>query len=95
MNISFGNRKVTDNFGFNIALRWQDSFTWTSSFVQNGPVPSFSTLDAQVSYKLSGLRSVLKIGGSNLLNERYISSYGGPTIGAIYYISLTFDELMN
>ncbi len=95
VNISFGNRKVTDNFGFNIALRWQDSFTWTSSFVQNGPVPSFSTLDAQVSYKLSGLRSVLKIGGSNLLNERYISSYGGPTIGAIYYISLTFDELMN
>lgn len=95
MNISFGNRKVTDNFGFNIALRWQDAFIWTSSFVQDGLVPSFRTLDAQVSYKLSGLRSILKIGGSNLLNDRYISSYGGPTIGAIYYISLTFDELMN
>jgi len=95
VNVTFGNRKVTDNFGFNIAWRWQEAFTWTSSFVQDGPVPSFSTLDAQVSYKLSGIRSILKIGGSNLVNNRFITSYGGPTIGAIYYISLTFDELMN
>ncbi len=95
MNVTFGNRKVTDNLGFNIAWRWQEAFTWNSSFVQDGPVPAFSTLDAQVSYKISSMRSIFKIGGSNLLNKRFITSYGGPTIGAIYYISLTFDELLN
>ncbi len=94
VNISFGNRRVTDNLGFNIAWRWQEAFTWNSSFV-NGSVPSFSMVDAQVSYKISSMRSIFKIGGSNLLNTRYITSYGGPTIGAIYYVSLTFDQLLN
>jgi outer membrane receptor protein involved in Fe transport len=95
VNVSFGNRKVIDNLGFNIGLRWQDAFIWNSSFVQDGEVPAFSSLDAQVSYKLSSMKSILKLGGSNLLNERYITAYGSPSVGAIYYISITFDELLN
>lgn len=91
-NITFGNRKVTDKLGFNVAYRWQDQFLWESSFAQ-GIVPAIGTVDAQVSYRLKDLKSVLKVGGSNLTNERYVLNYGGPTIGAIYYISLTFDEL--
>ena len=95
LNITFGNRYITDNLGFNIVWRWQDAFTWNSSFVQNAQVPAYNTLDAQVSYRFSKLKTVLKLGGSNILNKRYITFYGGPTLGAIYYISLTFDELMN
>jgi outer membrane receptor protein involved in Fe transport len=95
VNVSFGNRKVIDNLGFNIGLRWQDAFIWNSSFVQDGEVPAFTSLDAQVSYKLSSMKSILKLGGSNLLNERYITAYGSPSVGAIYYISITFDELLN
>lgn len=91
-NITFGNRKVTDKFGFNIAYRWQDQFLWESSFAQ-GIVPAIGTVDAQVSYRLKDLKSVIKVGGSNITNERYVLNYGGPTLGAIYYISLTFDEL--
>ena len=95
MNLSFGNRKVTDNFGFNVSMRWQSEFEWQSSFTvpANGMVPSYTTVDAQVSYKISSIKSVVKVGGSNLLNNRYIQSLGGPTIGALYYVSLTFDEL--
>ena len=93
-NVSFGNRRVTDNFGFNVAYRWQNSFRYEASFGR-GEVPAIGTLDAMVSYKLSGLRSVLKVGGSNLLNTRHVMNYGGPTLGAIYYVSLTFDELLN
>ena len=93
-NISFSNRKLTDKVGFNVTYRWQDAFLWESSFAV-GPVPSYSTLDAQVSYKIKGLNSILKLGGSNIFNEYYIQSLGGPEIGAIYYLSLTFNELMN
>lgn len=95
-NIQFGNRKLTDNLGFNVTYRWQDEFEWQSSFTipANGMVPAYSTVDAQVTYKLSPLKSVLKIGGSNLLNQKYIQSLGGPNIGALYYVSLTFDQLM-
>lgn len=94
-NLSFGNRKLTDKLGFNISYRWQEAFEWQSSFTvpANGTVPSYSTLDAQVSYKLTGMKSVLKVGGSNIMNQKYIQSLGGPNIGALYYVSLTFDEL--
>ncbi|MEQ8475964.1 TonB-dependent receptor [Fulvivirga sp.] len=93
-NLSLSNRKITDKLGFNITYRWQEEFFWESSFA-TGDVPSFSTVDAQVSYKLKSLKSMLKLGGSNILNKQYIQSLGGPNIGAIYYLSITFDQLMN
>ncbi len=93
-NIKLANRKVTDNFGFNLVWRWQDAFFWESSFGA-GVIPAYQTLDAQVSYKLAALKSVVKLGGSNVLNERYTTSFGNPRMGAIYYVSLTFDQLTN
>ena len=93
-NINFGNRKLTDKLGFNITYRWQDAFRWESSFAV-GDVPSYSTLDAQVSFRLEDYKSVLKIGGSNMFGDPYIQSLGGPNIGTIYYFSITYDELMN
>ncbi|NMM48008.1 TonB-dependent receptor [Marinigracilibium pacificum] len=93
-NVSFSNRKVTDKFGFNVTYRWQDAFMWNSSFA-NQEVPAVGTVDAQLSYKLKSMKSTLKLGGSNLLNERYVMNAGGPSLGAIYYLSITFDELMN
>jgi outer membrane receptor protein involved in Fe transport len=94
-NIQFGNRKVTENFGFNVTWRWQDEFEWQSSFTipDNGLVPAYSTVDAQVSYRIPSIKSVVKLGGSNILNKKYIQSLGGPNIGALYYVSLTFDQL--
>ncbi|MCX2745240.1 TonB-dependent receptor [Mangrovivirga sp. M17] len=93
-NVSFSNRKVTDKLGFNVTYRWQEAFMWSSSFA-NQEVPAVGTLDAQVSLKLKSMKSTLKFGGSNILNERYVMNAGGPTLGAIYYLSITFDELMN
>lgn len=93
-NVQFYNRRVTDMLGFNITYRWQDAFLWESSFGQ-GVVPAFGTLDAQISYKLPAYNSIIKVGGSNILNERYETSIGNPTLGALYYISLTFDQFLN
>jgi iron complex outermembrane recepter protein len=92
-NFNFGNRKVTEKLGFNVSYRWQSEFQWESSFAQ-GTVPAIGTVDAQISYRLKEIKSIIKIGGSNLGNERYVLNYGGPTLGAIYYLSLTFDQLM-
>lgn len=92
--VQFGNREAFNNFGFNIAYRWSDSYDWTGTF-GNGPVPSFSNLDLQVTYKLSGIRSIIKAGANNVLGTEYIQAYGAPAIGTTYYLSLTFDELFN
>lgn len=93
-NITFGNRKVTEKLGFGVTYRYQSAFRWESTFAQ-GDVPEIHTFDAQVSYRLKDLKSIVKLGGSNLFNNRYFQNFGGPTIGAIYYISITFDELLN
>ena len=95
MNITFGNRKLTENIGFSLTWRWQSAFEWQSSFTNYVlyPVPAYNTLDAQVSHKLSALKSTLKIGGSNILNKKYVQSGGGPNIGGLYYVSVTFDQL--
>lgn len=93
-NVQFGNRKLTDKLGFNVTYRWQDAFRWESSFAI-GDVPSYGTLDAMVSLKLDEINSILRVGGSNIGGNPYIQSLGGPNIGTMYYVSITFDELMN
>jgi len=93
VNIGFSNRNIYKNVGFNIMWRWQDHFFWNSSF-STGNVPAYSTIDAQVNYKLPRVKTMIKLGGSNILNHYYQTSFGNPKIGAIYYVSLLFDELL-
>ena len=90
-NIKLSNRKITDRIGFNVNYRWQQAFLWESSFGV-GIIPAFGTLDAQVTYKVPEWKSRIKLGASNLLNERYTTSFGNPALGGIYYIQITFDE---
>ncbi|MEP2447413.1 MAG: TonB-dependent receptor [Balneola sp.] len=93
-NVRVENRNFIENIGFNMVYRWQDAYYWDSSF-GDGVVPAYGTFDAQVSYKIPSANTILKFGGSNILNERYETSFGNPTLGAIYYFSLTFDQFLN
>jgi outer membrane receptor protein involved in Fe transport len=93
-NISFSNREVIKNVGFNIVWRWQTDVTWESTLA-NGEVPAYSTIDAQVSFKFPKLKSSVKLGGTNILNNRYYQFAAGPTIGALYYVAVTVDGLLN
>ena len=93
-NIGLSNRKVIDNFGFNINFRWQDTFLWESTFgIWN--VPEFGVLDAQINYKISSIKTIVKLGGTNLFGGDYRTNLGAPFVGQQYYISLTFDEFLN
>lgn len=91
-NIGLSNRNVYKNIGFNVTYRWQDAFTWNSSFVA-GEVAAYGTLDAQVNYKIPKANTTIKLGGSNLTNHYYQTSLGNPTVGGLYYVSLLFDEV--
>jgi len=92
-NISFGNREVVKNIGFNIVWRWQDSFLWESPLV-TGNISAYNTLDAQVSFHIPKLYSTIKVGGANILNNRYLQYAGGPTLGGLYYVAITVDNLL-
>ena len=86
-NTGFGFQK---RFGFCINYRWQDSF-YTEADFRQGDVSAFSTLDAQISYKLTEIRSQLKLGGTNILNKYYKTAFGNPAIGAVYYVSYAYN----
>ncbi len=87
-NISIGNEKVFRNIGFMVTYRWQSAYYW-QSFLVNGNVPPYQTLDAQINCTFEKVR--LKIGGTNILNHYYNSFLGGPSVGGFYYTSLSFN----
>lgn len=93
-NLRLRNRKLTNNIGFNIVYRWQDAFLWESSFGE-GIIDAYGTLDAQISYKIPAYHTIIKLSGSNILNDYHNTSFGNPRLGGIYLISLTFDQFMN
>ncbi len=105
-NLNFAKRLGSgDKFGFNISTRYQDAFTWESSFVlpttttvplfANTEVPKITNFDAQVSMKVPSLKSVVKIGGTNIGGKPYVQAFGSAMVGSMYYVSLSFDELLN
>ncbi len=92
VNVSFANRNVYKNIGFNVSWRWQDAFLWKSPLA-NGTIPAYSTIDLQVSYKVPKINALFKLGGTNILNHYYTQYTGGPAIGAMYYLAVTVDGL--
>ncbi len=86
-NSGMGKKKL---FGFNLSYHWQDAFEWDGELA-NGPVNAFSTLDAQVSYRIINLRSLVRIGATNLTNHYYKNAYANPRIGGVYYASLAYN----
>ncbi|MDP3468883.1 MAG: TonB-dependent receptor [Daejeonella sp.] len=90
-NLGISNRSIAKNVGMNVSYRWQDSFYWASAFA-SGAVPSFGTVDAQVNLKIPSVKGMVKIGASDIFNRYYITSYGNPEMGGMYYVGFTFNQ---
>ena len=95
VNAGFGNNGLgkQKNIGFNINFRWQDSFKWEGAGFADGIVKKYTTLDAQVNYKLPKIKSMIKLGGTNITNKFYQNGFGNPYIGGMYYISFGYHIL--
>ena len=91
--VGIGNRKLTKALGFNVTYRYQDKFLWQSDFGEWN-VPAFGVLDAMVSYKVTAIKSLVKLGGTNLFGSDYRTNLGGPFVGQQYYVSVTFDQFL-
>lgn len=89
-NFSFGGNRVAGNFGFNVTCKWQSSYYW-QSFLTNGNVPAYTTLDAQINHDFIKTKFNVKLGAANLANKYYNSFSGGPAIGGFYYTTLTYS----
>ena len=104
-NLGFTKRAVGgSNIGFGIAFKHQSSFEWQGfgqptqlnvPLYSNTIVPVINNLDAQVNYKVQTIKSIIKVGATNLFGKPYFQAYGSPYLGTTYYVGITFDELLN
>ena len=85
---SIGNEKLFPNFGFNVSGRWNSEYLWQSTFA-DGTIEAATVIDAQINYNFSSLKSILKIGASNIGGKEYGQVLGAGLIGQQYYASWT------
>ncbi|GAA4032902.1 TonB-dependent receptor [Hymenobacter glaciei] len=88
-NLSLSNENACHNFGFGLNYRWQQGY-YSQTFLVNGTVPAYHPLDAQLSYTAPASNLRFKLGASNVLNRYYASYLGGPSVGGLYYLALTY-----
>lgn len=79
------------NVGFNVNYKFVEGFVFEGSPQFTGFIPSYGLLDAQANVYFTKLKSTLKIGASNLLNNKVYQVYGGPRVGRMAYISLLVE----
>ncbi|MDZ4795520.1 MAG: TonB-dependent receptor [Bacteroidota bacterium] len=90
VNIGLRNDNVCHNIGFNIVTKWQDENFYEGTFI-SGTLPSFAWVDAQISYRPAGTKSVFRVGGTNLGNNYYRTGFGSPAVGGLYYMSYGYN----
>ena len=103
LETNVGNRNIVGTgFGFSVAWRYQEAFDGPTGIASTlvsqqrlAYVPQFNTLDFQVSKKIASIKSIIKIGGNNILGNAYYTGFGNPTVGSTFYVGITFDELLN
>jgi hypothetical protein len=81
---------LKNRLGFSANYRYQDGFTYEGTFGV-GEVTAYNTLDAVLTYKLPKIKSLIKAGGTNIMNTYYNTAFGSPTIGGLYYVSFTYN----
>ena len=88
--VSLVGQKINNNIGFNVSLRSNSEYLYQASFIDE-TIEANTVIDAQVSFDLDSLDTVLKIGGTNIGGDDYVSLVGSGMIGQMFYTSLTFN----
>jgi outer membrane receptor protein involved in Fe transport len=95
-NVSVAGRDLDWNLGkgrcgFMSTYKWVQGFLFEGSPQFTGRIPSYGLVDAQATWTSADARWTVKLGSSNLLNNRVVQVYGGPAVGRLTYVSLTWD----
>jgi outer membrane receptor protein involved in Fe transport len=80
-----------ENFGFNVNYKWVEGFTFEGAPQFTGSIPSYGMADVQINWNIKDWKTIVKLGASNVLNNKVFMVYGGPLIGRLAYFSVTVD----
>ncbi len=84
-----GNKNIFKNTGFSLTYTYMNKYLWEATFA-TAMVPSRSTFDAMVSYRIPKYNMMFKLGGSNIFGPDYMVAPGTGRVGSIYYLSLLY-----
>jgi len=80
-----------NKWGFGVNYRWIQQFVFEGSPQFTGGIPQYDLVDAQINLYVENLNTTFKLGGSNLLSNMHIETYGGPSVGRLAYVSILYD----
>ena len=82
--------KLFKNFGFKAGIRWNDKYLWESTMV-DGMIDAATVIDAQINYELPKLKSVIKLGATNIDGKKYTQVLGAGAMVQLYFASRTIN----
>lgn len=85
---SLGNDKLFKNFGASVSGRWNTEYRWESTFA-DGTIESATVIDVQANYSIAAMKSIFKIGATNIGGKEYGQVLGAGLIGQQYFVSWT------
>jgi len=80
-----------NSWGFGVNYRWVQQFVFEGSPQFTGAIPQYDLVDAQLNFYVDQMNTTFKVGGSNLLSNLHIETYGGPQVGRLAYVSILYD----
>src|SRR5690606_30853860 len=102
-NVGLSNRDIKrTGWGLGLTFRYQTEFLWNGSIgtpainvAGQSTIPALSTFDAQITKTIPAIKSIVKLGGTNIGSKLYTTGWGNPSVGGLYYVSILFDQLLN
>ena len=85
---TLSNDKLFGNLGVSVSGRWNSEYLWQSSFA-DGMISEATVIDVQANYTIKSLKSILKVGATNIGGKEYGQVIGAGLIGQQYFVSLT------
>lgn len=85
---TLGNDKLFKNFGISVSGRWNSEYLWESTFA-DGIISEATVIDLQANYNFPYLKSIFKIGATNVGGKEYGQVLGAGLIGQQYFVSWT------
>lgn len=85
---TLSNDKLIGDLGVSVSARWNSEYLWESTFA-DGVITEATVIDVQANYNIKSLKSILKVGATNIGGKEYGQVIGAGLIGQQYFMSLT------
>ncbi|MFM2227344.1 MAG: hypothetical protein RL664_687, partial [Bacteroidota bacterium] len=90
-----GNKLFESNegncWGYSVNYKWIQGYLFEGSPQFTGFINTYDMADVQLNYSLIESNMFFKIGASNVLNNKQVQVYGGPSIGRMAYLSIQYS----